>query len=923
MGTGSTPPQLLGRRRECDALDDLVRSARSGHSGVLVVHGEPGIGKSALLDHVAAGASDCRVLRVAGVESERELAFAGLHQVCRPFLDQLDRLPAPQADALGVALGSSVGDPPDRFLVGLAALTLLAEGARDEPLVCLVDDAQWLDKASAQTLTFVARRLDAEAVVLVVATRPHEDGHIWSRLPRLDVRGLPRSDAEDLLRSTVTSPLDPRVRDRILAEARGNPLALMELPRWFSTTELVVGPHAGGAPSLTNRMEAAFRLDLEQLPEPSRRLLLVAAAEPLGDVGLLWRAAEHLGLDRDAALAAQASGLVEVRDRVLFRHPLVRSVVYHSATVPERRGVHGALAAVTDPTSDPDRRAWHLASSATGPDEAVASELELSADRAAARGGLAASAAFLQQAALLTPDAPDRARRQMKAAEVFFGAGQLDAASDLLPVIASEPLDDRQQARLEMMRAQIAFTRRRDHDSLPVLLKAARRMEVVDAELALDSYVDALTAALFAARLAPASAVMDVARAARGARLPEEMRTSDVLLEAVAVLYVEGYPTAVPLLEDAVGRCRREDLSRKEGVRLLFLAAAVAAGLWDDRAWDHLSRRHLEIVRESGTLSALPLALDTRVIVELLTGERSAADRLVEEIRAVDSAAQAVLPSYGVLAHAAFRGDETKAQPLIAAVHADAVDRGEGIGVAVAHWMHALLCNGQGRHRDALADGDVVATALPVEIAVGTWGIVELIEAAAQAGEHATAVAAFEQLAEMARASGTDWALGVAARCEAQLRDGERAESLYRESIDRLGRTLVRTDGARARLLYGEWLRRVGRRPEAREQLRAAHDQLMAVGLYAFADRARRELAAVGETVPTRTRARTTLHDLTSQELHIARLAADGLTNPDIGAELFISPRTVEWHMRKVFTKLGISSRRQMRDALGADLPAG
>lgn len=917
----STPPKLYGRRRECDALDDLVRSARAGHSGVVVVHGEPGIGKSALLDYVATVAAGCRVLRVAGVESELELAFAGLHQLCRPLLDLLDRLPAPQADALGVAFGMSVGDPPDRFLVGLAALTLLAEGARDQPLVCLVDDAHWLDQASAQTLTFVARRLEAEAVVLVVATRPGADGQTWLRLPELTLRGLPRSDAERLLRSTITSPMDRRVRDRILAETRGNPLALLELPRWFSTTELTVGPHAGGTPSLTSRMEAAFRLELEPLPKPSRRLLLVAAAEPLGDVGLLWRAAEQLGLGRDAAVAAQASGLVEIRDRVLFRHPLVRSVVYHSASVLERRKAHRALAAVTDPAHDPDRRAWHLANAATEPDEAVAGELERSAERASAQGGLAASAAFLQQAALLTPDASDRARRQIGAIQALFGGGQFGAASDLLTVITNESLNDLQRARLDMLRAQIAFVSRRDKASLPVLLQAARRMETVDPGLALDSYVDALTAALFAARLAPGSVVLEVAQAARSAQLPAGLRRSDVLLQAVAVLYAEGYPTAVPMLEDVIRVFDSEDLSRKEGVRLLFLVAAVAAGLWDDRSWDSLSRRHLEIVRESGAVSALSLALDTRVYVELFTGELATASRLVEEVRAVDSAAEAALPTYGVLAHAAFRGDEAEALPLIAELMADAVDRGEGLGVVVAQWALALLYNGHGRYRDALEDGQVATTALPVEIAVGTWWMVELVEAATRASEHGTAAQAFQHVSETALASGSDWALGVKARCEAQLNDGERAESLYREAIDRLERTLVRTDTARARLLYGEWLRRVGRRLDAREQLHAAHDQLTTMGLGAFAERARRELAATGETVRKRTVE--TLHELTPQELHIARLAADGLTNPDIGAELFISPRTVEWHMRKVFTKLGVTARRQLRDTLEAKLPAG
>jgi hypothetical protein len=517
-----------------------------------VVDGEPGIGKSALLQHVVLAASGCRVLRVDGVESEMELAFAGLHQLCHPLLDRLGRLPAPQANALGVAFGISTGDPPDRFLIGLAALSLLAEGARDQPLVCLIDDAHWLDHASAQALAFVARRLEAEGVVLVIATRPDEGGITWLRCPRLNVRGLARSEAEALLESTITSPLDGRVRERILAETRGNPLALVELPRWFSSTELAFGPQPGGGSTLTSRMEEAFGRELDALPQESRRLLLVAAAEPLGDMALLWGAADRLGLGGEAAATARSAGLIELRDTVAFRHPLVRSVVYRSAPASERQTVHRALAEVTDAERDPDRRAWHRAHAADGPDEGVAGELERAAARARAQGGMAAAAAFLDRAARLTPDPAVRSRRLLDAVQTMLHAGTVDAALDLWAVAAREPLDALQRARLDVLRAQIEFASRRGTDALPLLLAGARRLEAIDIELALDSYADALTSALLAASWTPGAEATDVARAIRSAPMPFEPRRVDLLLQAVAVLYLDQYQAALPLLERVV-----------------------------------------------------------------------------------------------------------------------------------------------------------------------------------------------------------------------------------------------------------------------------------------------------------------------------------------------------------------------------------
>ncbi|MFI6679568.1 ATP-binding protein [Kribbella sp. NPDC050470] len=918
-GPSSPWPGLRGRRTECETLAGLVQAARSGRSAVVVVLGEPGIGKTAILDFVAESAPGAQTLRVSGVESQMELAFAGLHQLCGPLLDGLERLPLPQANALSIAFGLRSGNPPDRFLIGLAALTLLSEAAGDGTLVCLVDDAQWLDQASAEALTFVARRLVAEAVVLVFAVRTGQDPQKWAGLPYLTLRGLPEEDAEALLDSALTGPVDDRVRRRILAEAHGNPLALLELPRWWTTAELTFGPQPAQPGTLTRRMEEGFRRELETLPGQSRRLLLTAAAEPLGDVGLLWRAAARIGLGVDDAVPAQKAGLIELQDTVRFRHPLVRSVAYGFAATPERQAVHRALADATDPDLDPDRRAWHLAHAATGPDEAVAAELEHCAGRALAQGGLAAAAAFLEHAALLTPEAADRTERQLSAVELMLHAGTFEAALNLLAVAEHGPLGDLQRARIDVLRAQIGFASRRGNEALPRLLAAAQRLEPLAAERALDSYLDALTAALFAGRLASGPGPAEVAQAARNApSSTARLRRGDLLLHGVAVLFAENYPAAAPLLRRATEVFDSDHLSLEEGVRFMWLAAVVASDLWDERAWDRLTRRHLRIVREAGALSALPLALNTRVYVDLFAGELSAAGGLVEEIRAVTEAAETSLSPYAAIGLAAFRGREDPAAALIAASLRDVTARGEGIGVSLTNWARAMLCNGLGRYPEAMAAGREAA-AFPAELGVSNWGLVELIEAAVRAGDRTTAATAFEQLSAMTQASGTDWALGVAARSEAQLYDGTPAEDRYREAIDRLERTAVRTEVARARLLYGEWLRRDNRRVESRLQLRVAHDAFTAMGMAGFAERARHELAATGETPRKRTAA--TQLDLTAQELHIARLAAQGLSNPEIGAELFISPRTVEWHLRKVFAKLGINARRHLRDALKTTEP--
>jgi DNA-binding CsgD family transcriptional regulator len=751
---------LRGRRNEREVLDRELQHVLAGQSLVRVLRGEAGVGKTALLEYVAERASGCRIARAAGVQSEMELAFAGVHQLCAPMLDRLDRLPGPQRDALRVAFALRDGGAPEHFLVALAVLSLLAEAAEARPLVCLVDDAQWLDRASAQVLAFVARRLLAERIAMVFAVREPSDRDELAGLPEMVIEGIADDDARALLASVIPGVLDERVRDRILAETRGNPLALIELPHGLTPAELAGGFGLLDAGTLSGRIEQSFLRRVESLPPDSQRLVLTAAAEPVGDVTLLWRAADRLGIGADAVAPVVAAELIALGAHVRFRHPLVRSAVYQAAPLYRRREVHRALAEATDPESDPDRRAWHRAHAAAGFDEAVAAELERSAGRAQARGGVAAAAAFLERAAELTPDSARRGARALAAAQAKFESAAPDAAYELLAAAEMCPLDELQRGRLARLRAEIVFALRRGSDAPPLLLDAARQLEALDPALARETYLEALGAAMYAGRLYADSGVRKAAEAARAApAAPKAPRSIDLVLDGMARRFAEGPGAGVPPLRLAVEAFRNEALER-----------------------------HGEIMR----------------------------------------------------------------------------------------WL--LLCPIVRSGRP-----DVAASALP-------------------------------RLEERTRAAGTDWALGLLARSRALVSEGDLADTLYCEAIERLERTRIRVELARARLLYGEWLRRENRRLDAREQLRIAHDTFSRIGAEAFAERARRELLATGETARRRTE--DTRDVLTPQEAQIARLARDRHTNPEIGAQLFISPRTVEYHLRKVFAKLDITSRKELRHAL-------
>jgi DNA-binding CsgD family transcriptional regulator len=903
---------MLNRRRERAALSQLLSDVRSGHSRVLVLRGEPGIGKTALLDDLCARADDVMLLRSAGVESEAELAFGGLHQMCSQLIqDKLDLLPPPQRDAIRIAFGQQAGGIPNPFLLGLAVLNRLADAAEKQPVLCLVDDAQWLDRATAQTLAFIARRLDAEAVGIVFAVRKsieHFDG-----LAELVLSGLAPQHARDLLATASAGPADQAVRERFITETHGNPLALLELSRGLTAAEFEVAFNPRDSRGLWVRLEESFQRRVEGLSADARMLLLIAAAEPVGDPVLFWRAADLLGVPRDAAGSLDESGLLQVGARVEFRHPLVRSAVYRFAALGARRSVHGALAELTDPELDPDRRAWHHALAAPGPDEQVAVELERSAGRAQARGGYAAEAAFAERALTLTADFGRRGVRALAAARARLAAGEPRTAQDLLSVAERGPLDDLGSAQLGVLRARIAFALGRGRDAPALLLKAAKSLEPLDPAGARDTYLDAISAVLFAGRFAEDTPLRDVAVAARGAAWPDTPRVPDLILRAFATLIIDGYAAGTPLSQQTVAALRRGEFSSPRDLGWLVLGAQLAVTLWDEDGYAELAERQLHIARETGALDVLPIILTNRAIAHILAGELAAAASLIEEIEVVSEATGIPLPSYAAVAIAVY-GPPADAFTLIDASLQAAMDRGEGGAVKWIQLEKAILCNALGRYEDAWT---AAASAYDDPVLYSTWIVTELIESAARSGRREQAAEALEKVREMASAAGTDWVLGVAARCQALVSDGEAAEGFYRASIGRLQHTRRPVELARSYLAYGEWLRREGRRIDARQQLRIAREMFDAIGAVAFTDRAARELAATGETVRKRPGDGGPGRDLTIREAQIARLAADGLSNREIGEQLFISHRTVGYHLGRAFAKLDVAHRAQLHNALG------
>jgi DNA-binding CsgD family transcriptional regulator len=920
---------LLGRRAECGLLDRLIGAVRSGESRALVVRGEPGVGKTALLDYLTGQTSGCRVARAGGVRSETELAFAGLHQLCVPQLDRLEHLPVPQQEALRTAFGLSADPAPDRFLVALAVLGLLSEMAVEQPLICVMDDEQWLDRASAQVLGFAARRLAAEPVGLVFAARM--PGAELVGLPELRVEGLAAVDARALLDSALTGPLDARIRDQIVAETRGNPLALLELARGVTPGELAGGFGLPGVLPLSGRIGESCRRRLDALPPASRRLLQLAAADPSGDPLLVWRAAGRLAIGAEALTPALEADLVEFGAYVRFRHPLVRSAAYRSASLEEKREMHAALAEAADPVADPDRRAWHRGQAASGPDEDTAAELEYSAGSAQARGGLAAAAAFLQRAAMLTPDPRRWAQRLLAAVRAKSDAGELDAALGLLVAAEAGPLDALQAAEVERLRGQIALCQRRGSGAARLLLSAARRLEPLDAGLAREAYLEALwAAAAWADEREMADGVREAAEAARAVPpSPGSPCAVDVLLEAFALRLTEGYAAAAPELTRALDLFLTLDFGTDEASRWLRFVGGrvsrnIALELWDFDSWHALAVGQAQFARDTGALAHLQFALDDLTSAHLLAGELATAERLMEEDRLLAEATGNPSAALNAMMLAAWRGHEVEAAKIIEATAPEAAVPGQGGLAGFADYASSVLYNGLGCH--GIARDSARRAFERAQLAYGPLVVPELAEAAARTGDGALLSAALEWLSERTRVTRTEWVLGIEARVRALLSEEEAAaDSYYQESIEHLSRTRVRGQLARAHLLYGEWLGRQGRRTNARDHLRTASEMLDVIGMEAFADRARRELLAVGGKARKRTVHATrgsygvqgrASEPLTAQEVQVARLARDGLSNPEIGSRLFISTRTVQYHLNKVFTKLGVSSRTQLHRVL-------
>ena len=904
-----TPPggQLLGRRRECEVLAGLLDAARGGDGGVLVVRGEPGVGKTALLEWTVEQARQLRVLRTVGVDGEMELPFAALQQLCSPIIDRAEPLPGIQRDALSVAFGLSAGHAPNPFLVGLAALGLLSEASRERTLLCVVDDAQWLDRASARTLAFVARRLLAEKIAFLFAAR--ELGDALAGLPELRVEPLGPRDSRTLLESVLPAPLDERVLDRIVVETRGNPLALLELPRGLTPTQLAGGFGLPVAVPLSASIEESFTRRLATLPGDARRLLLVAAADPVGDTALVWRAAQQLGIPESAVEAAGAEDLLELGGRVVFRHPLVRSAVYRAAGLKERRAVHRALAEATDPQIDPDHRAWHRAQAASLPDEDVAAELERSAGRAQARGGLAAVAAFLERAAALTPEPTQRAQRLLAAAGAKRDAGDLEAALELLVGVDTVVLDELGRARVDLLRGQIALEQRRSGDAGHLLVSAARGLEPLDPELARETYLEALAGAMSSdvEVVGGAPAVAKAARAAPPGTAPS--RPVDVLLDAFAIRLTDGYAAAAPTLAAALELLLATNVGEEDVRRRLSLSSSrnsniVALEMWDDEALHLLAIRQVQAARDTGALVHLQFALSFLARSQMLRGELTAVTSTIDEARLIAEATGNPALVNAPMILAAWRGQEARASELIEATSEEAAAR----QWTSNNYARAVLYNGLGRH-DAARDAAWEAFQ-PDPIGYGSLLLPELAEAASRTGDRVMLEFALKWLSERTSAISSKWAFGIQARVRALLSEGEVADSLYRESIAHLTGTRLRLELARTHLLYGEWLRRKRRRLDARGQLRTALEAFASMGTEAFARRAERELLATGERARKRTVE--TLDQLTPQEQQVARLAGEGSTNREIAAQLFITQSTVEYHLRKVFRKLDVKSRTQL-----------
>jgi len=900
--------RFVNRETELEAVEGLLAAARGGSSAVLVLRGGPGVGKTMLLEHAIGRASGLRVGRVGGVDSEFDLPYAALHQLLAPFLEEIEALPGPQRDSLASTLGLIEVERSDRFLTALGVLTLLSNAAQDTGLLCAVDDAEWLDEASAQVLSFLARRLVSEGIAMLFTFgAAHPTSVALAPFRELNFEGLSQVASRELLDREVEGTLDSGVRDRLVIEAEGNPLALIELAQLLTAEQLAGLAPLPKALPLGDRLEQGLMRNVRGLSSDARSILVLVATERSGDPGLLRRAADGLGLSQTAI--DDAESVLRLGAQITFRHGFVRSAVYALASETTRRDAHLALAEAMDPDADEDRIAWHRAAASVDADETVAADLEASARKARDRGGQVAAAAVLELAAELTPDPSRRAARLLVAADADLAAGALSKADTLLSQLTPKLLDDEQRAEAQRLRGTLALARGDKGSSSTLLIEAARVLAPFDLRKARDTCLDALATAMFAGRLASDRGMREAVECARSMPEPTQTTAADVLLDAFATLVDEGSAAAAPVLRRGVGLAGESGDLRATGP-----AFQAAFELWDDEALHTLAQRRVDLARGSGAFVALPNALNQLGAYEVLVGRFDAAEACFEEADEISAATgyAGILGKTGVgpLILAAWRGEDARTRALAEVCSRDGTARGFGTFVGFAQSALGVLELGLGRYHEAM----IAVQDAGLDQILVTRTLPDLVEAAVRCGEEQLATQAAGELAESTTASGTDWALGVLARSQALLVAGREAEGLYREAIGRLQRSRARTQLARARLVYGEWLRRERRRRDAREELRAASQLFESMGALAFADRAQSELAATGERVHRRTPE--TLELLTPQERRIATLVSEGAPNAEVAAQLFISSRTVEYHLAKIFRKLRISSRSELARSL-------
>lgn len=910
---------MLGRAREQAVLDELLAAARQGRGGSLVIVGEPGIGKTSLLDHGIAAADGFRVATATGVQAEQELPFAGLQQLLTAIPDAAERLAGPQGQAIRVALGQAEHPIPRPFLLGMALLGLLSAASAERPVLCVVDDVHWLDASSVQVLGIVARRVERLPVAMVFVKRAGLDVDGVDGIADLPLGGLDEADSRTLLQSVAGGPMDEEVVARILLEASGNPLMIREATKAsLLHLERAIGSNGATLP-MASRLERAFSSRMARLDEPSSCVLLLAAADPTGDPRLVARAAAVAGCTIDDLAPAEAAGLVRIGRRLTFEHPLVRSAAYGRATAEELRRAHAALAEATDRQRDPDRRAWHQALATFGLSEPVAAALEQSAGRAGARGGFLAAAAFYERAMRLAEAPATRIRCAVAGATALELAGAQPRALRMLQEARWDADDPVDRARLDVVRGRLLFTLERSARPVELFLSAAEALAPTDPAAARETYLDALSAATLAASGEDGSDIRSTAERASAAPppAPDGHRTIDRLLEVMREMAVAEPAESLPLLRRHLQEFT--DVADDPGsrARWLWIASRLAAIGWDERRWGDFIDEGVATARAAGALTAVAATITTGVALELLRGRGRDARALADEALEIwDSIAIPRAP-YGIGAVAAWDG-EPEGRALLTRVLQESAEHGEGMARPFVHWASALNAVGDMRYDEALPHA-LAAARYPVVIVYSTWGLVEAVEAAARGGDHDAAAQALRRLAVSTGAAGTDWARGVQDRSAALVAtEPDEAERLHLSAIDHLSRTALRAEQARADLLYGEWLRRQRRRGDARVHLDRALEVFTEMGAHGFRRRASGELAALGGSGPSAT----VSGELSMQEIAVARLASEGLSNSAIATRMHLSASTVDYHLRKAFRKLGISSRARLHLAL-AERDAG